>query len=263
MLKEIYSVFLKIFSSFGEYIQFIIDVFASLKKPPKWSLLREQLYLIGVASFTIVAITGITTGVILAAQSFYQLQEKGLAGITGIMVSKAMITELGPILTALMVTGRIGSAMCAELGTMKVTEQIDAMQSMAVNPKKYLLAPRFLAGLLMIPLLTVFSILLGIIGGYFISTFFFGMTSSDYFDPLPLHISNFDLFTGVIKALIFGFMLTTICCFKGMKTKGGAAGVGKATTNSVVISYITILISDFLITIALNTLYQQLFANWR
>ena len=263
MLKELYSVCLNIIAGFGEYARFVFNVFiTSIKTPPKWTLLREQLYVIGVSSFTIVAITGITTGTILATQSFYQLQEKGLASITGIMVSKAMITELGPILTSLMVTGRIGSAMCAELGTMKVTEQIDAMQTMAVNPKRYLLAPRFIAGTIMIPLLTIFSIILGILGGYVISTYFFGMASSDYFDPMPLHISQFDLLTGIIKSLIFGVLLTTICCFKGMRTKGGAAGVGKATTNSVVISYIIILISDFLITIALNSIHQEIFMDW-
>jgi phospholipid/cholesterol/gamma-HCH transport system permease protein len=259
MKKELISILLNIFAGFGEYIRFIIDVLiAAFKKPPKWSLFREQLYNIGVLSLTVVAITGLTTGIVLATQSFYQLQEKGLSSITGIMVAKAMITELGPILTALMVTGRVGSAMCAELGTMKVTEQIDAMETMAVNPKSYLLAPRFIAGMIMIPLLTIFSIVLGIIGGYVISTFFFGLPSSSYFEPMPLHISQFDLITGIIKSIIFSVFIVSICCFKGMKTRGGAAGVGKATTNSVVISYVTILISDFLITIALNSIHQEL-----
>jgi len=203
-----------------------------------------------------------STGIVLAAQSFYQLQEKGLSGITGIMVAKAMITELGPVLTALMVTGRVGSAMCAELGTMKVTEQIDAMQTMAVNPKRYLLAPRFIAAIIMVPLLTMFSIILGIFGGYLISAYFFGMPAVNYFDPMPIHISNFDLFTGIAKSIFFGILMVTICCYKGMKTKGGAAGVGKYTTNSVVITYVSILISDFLLTIALNSLHQELILDW-
>lgn len=255
VLKEFWSPIVNFSASLGEYIRLNIDVFiVIIKRPPAWVLIREQLYNIGVLSFTVVSITGLTTGVVLATQSFYQLQEKGLAGVTGIMVAKAMITELGPILTALMVTGRVGSAMCAELGTMKVTEQIDAMQTMAVNPKWYLLAPRYLSGLFMIPILTTYSIVLGIFGGYVISTSLFRMPSTNYFDPMPAHISNFDMVTGVVKSIIFGIFLVTICCYKGMKTRGGAAGVGKATTSSVVISYITILVSDFLITIALNSI---------
>lgn len=263
MIKVVISSFLRFIGSFGEYVRLIFQVFlATIKKPPSWSLLREQLYNIGVLSLAVVAITGLTTGIVLATQSFYQLQEKGLAGVTGIMVAKAMITELGPILTALMVTGRVGSAMCAELGTMKVTEQIDALETMAVNPKRYLLAPRFIAGMFMVPLLTMFSIILGILGGYMISSSFFGMPAANYFDPMPIHVSGFDLVTGVVKSILFGIFLVTICCFKGMKTKGGAAGVGRATTSSVVISYVTILISDFLITIALNSIHQEILTDW-
>ncbi|HRW58286.1 MAG TPA: ABC transporter permease [Chlamydiales bacterium] len=262
MLGKAILLVINIFSAFGAYVIFIYKVFiAAFKKTPPWHVLREQFYSIGVLSFNVVAITGLSTGIILAAQSFYQLSEKGLAGVTGLMVAKAMITELGPVLTALMVTGRVGSAMCAELGTMKVTEQIDAMRSMAVNPLRYLVAPRFISGIFMIPLLTIFSILLGIFGGYAIATLYFGMPGSNYFDPMPANISAFDIFTGVFKSFCFGIFLVTICCYKGMDTKGGAAGVGKATTSSVVISYVTILISDFLLTLALNNIYQEFISD--
>ena len=135
-------------------------------------------------SLSVVAITGFTTGFVLAAQSFYQLGEKGMAGVTGVMVAKSMITELGPILTAFMVTGRVGSSMCAELGTMKVTEQIDALKSMAINPNAYLVAPRFFAGIFMIPLLTLFSIAMGIFGGYLIAVYLFHL--------LPCHLFRSD-----------------------------------------------------------------------
>ena len=254
--------FLGMLESLGAYAALIGEVcVSSFRKPPSWALLREQLYNIGVMSLIVVTITGFSTGIILAAQSFYQLRDKGFAGVTGIMVAKAMITELGPILTALMVTGRVGSAMCAELGTMKVTEQIDALRTMAVNPNSYLISPRFIAGFVMVPMLTIYSILMGIFGGYLISTFYFGMPPSEYFNPMPLHISLFDLFTGIVKALIFGILLVTICCYKGLQTKGGAAGVGNATTQSVVISYISILISDFLITMALNSLHQAIMGD--
>ena len=206
---------LNFLAAFGEYISLIVDVMKSMfLHLPRWSLIRDQLYNIGVSSFTVVAITGISTGIILASQSFYQLSEKGLAAVTGLMVAKAMITELGPVLTALMVTGRVGSAMTAELGTMRVTEQIAALQSMAVDPNNYLIAPRFIAGTIMLPLLTMFSIALGILGGYFISTLFFGMAPATYFDPMPFHISAFDLITGVVKSILFGIFLVTICCYK-------------------------------------------------
>ncbi|NGX62769.1 MAG: putative phospholipid ABC transporter permease protein MlaE [Candidatus Anoxychlamydiales bacterium] len=257
------SILLNFLSGVGEYIRLISDVSKSVfHKFPRWALIRDQLFAIGVMSLGVVAITGMSTGVVLAAQSIYQLSAKGLANITGVMVAKVMITELGPVLTAFMVTGRVGAAMCAELGTMKVTEQIDAIRSMAVSPKNYLIAPRFIAGIIMVPLLTVFSILMGILGGYLISTYFFNMSASAYFSPMPLQITAFDIFTGVIKSIIFGILLVSICCFKGMKTKGGAEGVGKATTNSVVISYVSILISDFLITLALNALNLKIKYDW-
>ena len=134
--------FLNFLAGTGEYIKLISDVSKTIfQKFPKWTLIRDQLFAIGVMSLGVVAITGLSTGVVLAAQSIYQLSSKGLANITGIMVAKTMITELGPVLTAFMVTGRVGAAMCAEIGTMKVTEQIDAIRSMAVNPKSYLRAP--------------------------------------------------------------------------------------------------------------------------
>ncbi len=247
------------FQSLGEYTQFVLNIFSAIfKNAPKWNLLRDQFYSIGVLSVTVVAITGLSTGIVLAAQSFYQLSAKGLSGVTGIMVAKSMITELGPVLTGFMLTGRVGSAMCAELGTMKVTEQIDAMKTMSVSPWQYLLGPRFLSFMAMTPLLTIFSIILGILGGWAIAVFYFDMATSSYFDPMPIHISMFDVTTGIIKSIFFAFLIVTICCYKGMKTKGGAAGVGEATTSSVVISSISILISDFFLTMALNTIHEKM-----
>jgi phospholipid/cholesterol/gamma-HCH transport system permease protein len=199
---------------------------------------------------------------VLAAQSFYQLGEKGLAGVTGVLVAKSMITELGPILTAFMITGRVGSSMCAELGTMKVTEQIDALRSMAINPNAYLVAPRFIAGTLMIPLLTLFCTAMGIFGGYLIAVDLFNLSSAAYFNPMQTHITLFDVATGIIKSFIFGILIVTVCCYRGMKTSGGAAGVGKATTQSVVTSYILILFSDFFLTMGLNMIHQAMKYDW-
>jgi phospholipid/cholesterol/gamma-HCH transport system permease protein len=246
----------------GDYAVLISQViWVSVKRPPQWDLIRDQMYEIGVMSLPVVAITGFSTGMVLAAQAYFQLSDKGLASATGLMVTKAMMVELGPVLTAFMVTGRVGASMCATLGTMRVTEQIDALRSMAVNPLRYLVAPRFIAGIFMMPLLTVFSTLMGVIGGYLIAVGYYGMSSVTYLDPLPLHVDLFDFFSGVIKAFVFGVIIVTISCYRGMTTHGGAAGVGKATTNSVVICYSVILIVNFLLTVLLNSSYDYFTGN--
>ncbi len=248
---------LHLFSATGEYTMLIVGVIAVIFcGPPTWSLIRDQMFNIGVLSLPVVAITGFSTGMVLAAQAFFQLSDKGLASATGLMVTKAMLVELGPVLTAFMITGRVGASMCAELGTMRVTEQIDALSSMSVNPLRYLIAPRFIAGILMMPLLTVFSSLMGILGGYLVAVGIYHMTPSSFLDPLPLHVTNFDFVSGMIKAIIFAAIIVTISCYKGMTTRGGAAGVGRATTSSVVICYSVILISNFFITLGLNSSYM-------
>lgn len=249
----------RFFESVGDYLLFIAQVFwVTLRHPPSFSIIRDQMYEVGVMSLPVVAITGFSTGMVLAAQSFFQLSDKGLASATGLMVAKAMFVELGPVLTAFMVTGRVGAAMCAELGTMRVTEQIDALRSMAVDPLAYLVAPRFIAGTLMLPILTVFSSIMGIIGGYVIAVDYYGMSSTSFLDPLPIHITTFDLVSGIIKAFVFGVIIVTISCYRGMRTSGGAAGVGRATTNSVVICYSVILIGNFLLTLGLNSSYNYI-----
>jgi phospholipid/cholesterol/gamma-HCH transport system permease protein len=243
----------------GEYFHLIVNTIkVSLKKFPAFYLIMEQMYQVGVASLPVVAITGFSTGLVLAAQSFYQLADKGLASVTGLMVAKAMMTELGPVMTAFMITGRVGASMCAELGTMKVTEQLDALKTMAVDPSRYLIAPRFLAGIVMMPQLTIFSILMGILGGYLIAVYFFGMAHATYFDPMPTHIEIFDLLTGIVKSFFFGALILTISCYKGMSTSGGAAGVGRFTTNSVVITYCCILLTNFFLTIAMNVIRGEI-----
>ncbi len=253
------SHFLHFFVALGQFFSFIWQTFkVIIKCPPAPKLLFKQLYNIGVASFGVVSATGFFTGLVLAAQSFYQLAGKGLASVTGLMVGKAMMTELGPVLTAFMVTGRVGAAMCAELGSMKVTEQIDALQTMSVNPLRYLVAPRLLAGFLMLPLLTIYSVIIGIVGGYLISVFYFGMSPESYIDHMPMHLTVFDFFTGIIKSYFFGLIIISVSCYRGMNTTGGAEGVGRTTTNSVVICYCCILFMNFFLTMALNLLYEQL-----
>lgn len=246
----------------GDYCSMIGQVFwIVVRRPPSWSLTRDQMFNVGVMSLPVVSITGFSTGMVLAAQSFFQLSDKGLAGATGIMVTKAMMVELGPILTAFMVTGRVGAAMCAELGTMRVTEQVEALRSMAVDPLRYLIAPRFIAGVAMLPLLTIFSCLMGVLGGYLVAVYYFFMPSTTFLDPLPVYIKTFDCFSGLVKAFVFGIIIITISCYKGLRTTGGAAGVGRATTSSVVICYSIILIGNFFLTLLLNNSYAYFFQS--
>ena len=260
------SAILQFLSSVGDYVLLIVGViWVTLRRPPAWVLIRDQLYDIGVMSLPVVAITGFSTGMVLAAQAFFQLSDKGLASATGLMVTKAMLVELGPVLTAFMVTGRVGASMCAELGTMRVTEQIDAMRSMSVNPLRFLVAPRFIAGTIMMPLLTIFSSIMGILGGYMIAVGFYKMAPNSFLDPLPEHVTTFDFVSGMVKAFVFGIIIVTISCYKGMTTQGGAAGVGRSTTNSVVICYSVILIVNFLLTLGLNSSYNcisEFMAKW-
>lgn len=241
----------------GAYLTLIIEtIVCTFRRMPGFSLIVKQLYEVGVTSLVVVAITGFSTGLVLAAQSFYQLADKGLSSVTGLLVAKSMMTELGPVLTAFMVTGRVGAAMCAELGSMQVTEQIDALKTMAVDPNRYLVSPRLIAGTFMMPILTIYSVVMGIWGGYLIAVYYFGMSPTSYFDPMPHSITIFEFMTGIIKAFIFGVFIMTIACYKGMTAKGGAEGVGHATTSSVVISYCCILLCNFFLTVALNHIHE-------
>ena len=244
------------------FILFMQTIWVSIKRPPSWSLVLDKFYHIGVLSLPVVAITGFSTGLVLAAQAFYQLGDKGLSSAVGLLVGKGMLTEIGPVLTAFMVTGRVGSAMTAVIGTMKVTEQIDALRSMAVNPLRYLISPRILASSIMLPVLTVFSAVMGIFGGYLISVFVFQMTPEGYFEPMPGNITYFDFWEGIVKAFCFGILISTISCYKGLQTRGGAAGVGRSTTNSVVICYSYILLINFVLTVGLNSIHIYLQESW-
>lgn len=253
------STFGRVLVSLGGYATMMTETgWICLRHPPSWLLIRDQMYDIGVTSLPVVAITGFSTGMVLAAQAVFQLSDFGLTNVTGIMVSKSMVVELGPVLTAFMVTGRVGAAMCAELGTMQVTEQIDALRSMAIHPLRYLVAPRLIAGVAMMPILSLFSCVMGIVGGYLIAVGYYGMDPTDFLDPLPQHIKNFDLLLGFVKAFVFGIIIVSISCYRGMITTGGAKGVGYATTNSVVICYSVILIVNFLLTLFMNSISESL-----
>jgi len=185
---------------------------------------------------------------VLALQSHHGFKLFGAETLVGSTVALAMTRELGPVLTALMVNGRAGSAMATEIGTMRVTEQIDALYVMAANPINYLIVPRIIAGIIMLPVLTIVSDLLGILGGYFVGVILLNINSGMFVANILEMLEVEDIFHGLIKSIFFGLILTYIGCYKGFYAEGGAEGVGKATTQAVVLSSVLILISDYLLT---------------
>ncbi|MCD6452266.1 MAG: ABC transporter permease [Acidobacteria bacterium] len=234
------------FEEMGRLFLLLIDTIGWIFRPPLYGrLIFAQMEEVGINSMMVVSITGTFTGMILALQTYTSFQRFGAESILGGVVALSVTRELGPVLTALMVAGRAGSAMAAEIGTMRVTEQIDALTTMATNPVKYLIVPRFLAGLVMLPILTIYTDALGILGGYLVSVYLFGTNPTVYIQNTftMLHIS--DITNGLIKAGVFGMSLTIIACYCGFYSEGGAEGVGRATNRSVVFASLSILILDF------------------
>jgi phospholipid/cholesterol/gamma-HCH transport system permease protein len=205
----------------------------------------KQMYEVGVKSIPVVLVTGLFTGMVLALQSYTGFKRFGAEALVGSVVGLSMTREMGPVLTGLIVAGRAGAAMAAELGTMRVTEQIDALETLATNPVRYLIVPRFLAGLMMLPALTVIADIVGIFGGYAITVGMFGASSSQYWNRTWDFLEVDDIFNGLIKACFFGAAIALLSCYRGFYSDGGAEGVGKATTGAVVLSFMTILISDY------------------
>jgi len=204
----------------------------------------EQLLRIGVTSLPLVALTALFTGMVLCLQSAYQLKMFNVIRYTAGLVSLSITRELGPVLTAMVVGGRVGAAITAEIGTMKVTEQVDALSTLGANPIKYLVIPRVVAGLLMLPLLTVFADFIGMFGGYLVATFRLGLSSSLYIYDTFQSLVLKDIVTGLIKAIAFGGIITIVGCYYGFNAKGGAEGVGRATTMSVVTALILVIATD-------------------
>lgn len=232
----------------GASVLFIQTVLWIFVPPFKRRQILDQMSKIGVDSLPIVFLTSLFTGIVLALQSAYQMKQLNAEMYIASLVALSMTRELGPVLTALVVAGRVGASITAELGTMKVTEQIDALETLATNPVKYLVTPRFIALVIMVPLLTVYADFIGIIGGYIVGVYKLNIGHHMYmkmtWDPLKYK----DVFTGLIKSVSFGIIICTISCFEGMRAEGGAEGVGKATTLSVVTSFILIIAADCLFT---------------
>jgi len=208
----------------------------------------KQMEQLGVNSIPVVLITATFTGMVLALQSHTGFKRFNAESLVGTVVALSMTRELGPVLTGLIVAGRAGAAMAAELGTMRVTEQIDALATMAVDPVKYLITPRVLAGIIMLPILTVLADFIGIIGGYLVSVRLLDANSGIYIRRTTQYLEVNDIMAGLMKAAIFGMLISAISCYKGFNAAGGAEGVGEATTSAVVISMMLILISDYFMT---------------
>lgn len=224
------------------------------KKPYYFGEIVKQMDLIGVGSLSIILLTGFFTGGVLTLQGYQTLAHFGGQSQTGQIVALTIIRELGPVLSALMVSGRIGSAISAELGSMVVSQQIDAMRALGTDPYRKLVAPRIIALILMLPLLTVAADVLGIIGGGVTAQSLFGLDYNVYMTSVRNGVTIQDLIGGIIKPMCFGLIIGSVSCYKGLSTKGGTVGVGRSTTNAVVLSSIIVIISDFFLARALQHL---------
>jgi phospholipid/cholesterol/gamma-HCH transport system permease protein len=224
-------------------------------RPFRVNLFLTQLYQIGVNSTLVIGLIGIFTGAVLAVQGEYTLAKFGATAFTGSAVALSLIRELGPVLTALMVIGRAGSAITAEIGIMRITEQIDALRSMAVDPIKYLMSPRFLAGLIAVPFLTSFFNVIGIVGGYIVGVGLLGLSSGTFISQMVDGVGLVDVYSGLIKSVAFGFIFGWVACYKGYTCGFGAVGVNKATTQSVVTASVAVLVVDYFLTSILTRIF--------
>jgi phospholipid/cholesterol/gamma-HCH transport system permease protein len=218
---------------------------------PDRKLLIKQCYQCGVLSLPVVLLTGAFTGMVLAVQSYYQFHQMTMETAIGILVGLSMTRELGPVLTGVMVAGRVGAAMAAELASMRVSEQIDALRAMATDPIRYLIVPSLLACLIVVPLLTILAVFIGILGGHFVGIRMFHINETFFLKNMLDFTNVSDLVIGIIKSIFFGMLVAGISCYKGFTAENGAEGVGLATTEAVVYSCIAILVSDFFLTVVL------------
>jgi len=247
---------LAFFQYLGEVVLLAADTFRSIfTHRLRWKLFLNQVVEIGLLSQLLVIITGGFTGAVFAAQAFFQFNNLGMGSAVGAVVSVSLCRELAPVLTALMVAGRVGAAMSAEIGTMKVTEQIDALRALAVYPIDYLVVPRALAMMLSMPLLVAECIAFGIVAGYVVAIYLLGVNGPYYVDNMVHWTRSRDIVMGLTKAFCFALLIVFISCHKGLTAREGAVGVGRATTEAVVNSSLAVLIVNFFLTMALNIIF--------
>ena len=233
----------------GRILVFSGGILKQAVSPPiRWNLIIQQMQFIGVSSLFIVVLTGAFSGMVFALQSGRAFALFRAETLTGAVASLSMARELAPVLTALMVTARAGSAMAAQLGTMQVTQQVDALISMSVNPVGYLIVPRVIASVLMLPLLTAVFDFIGVLGSYVVGVKLLEIEGAIFLEKIYYYVDISDIVQGLFKASVFGLILAIVGCYKGFSAKGGAAGVGKVTTQAVVIASVSILVSDYFLT---------------
>lgn len=249
IVTQIGSVFLVFVETTGRLFLFAITALSHIVRPPWYPrLILRQLIDIGYYSLPVVALTTLFSGMVLALQSYTGFARFSAESALANVVVIAMTRELAPVLAGLMVAGRIGASMAAEIGTMRVTEQIDALTTLSTNPFKYLVAPRVLAGITMLPLLVLVGDIIGVLGGYLVSIYKLGFNPSNYVRQTLEFVEFADVFSGLVKASAFGFIITLMGCYHGYQSRGGAQGVGVATTNAVVSAAILILVTNYIIT---------------
>ncbi len=258
LIRNIGSTIINAFVIAGRGFLLLVDIFRHL--PASWRMNRiivEQMHMVAVGSLPLVATTSVFVGAVTAVQAVYQMQSYVPMVFLGTMISKSVFIELGPVLTALVVGGRLCANYAAELGTMKVTEQLDAMEIMAIDPVRYLALPRFLAAVLMLPVITLFADGIAVIGGFLVSVATLDVTSSTYITGVRMFYKHSDLIGGLIKSVVFGGIIAMSGIYFGMNTEGGAEGVGKATMSAVVASMLSILVADYIMA---AVLFQVIFA---
>ncbi len=242
-----------ILNGLGAAIIFFASAFMKIFRPKQIREIIQQVFFIGAKSSNIVMLIGLFTGMVLGLQLFYTLRKFGSEGFLGSVIALSLIRELGPVLTAIMITARAGSAMTAEIGILRISEQIDALYTMRVDPTRYLISPRIAAAIISFPLLTAFFDLIGILGGYLTSVVLLGVNKGAYFYRIDAYVDMTDIRGGFIKSIVFAVLVSTICCCQGYFThlrtgSHGARSVSISTTSAVVLSCIMILISDYVIT---------------
>ena len=249
VLQPIGRTFLFFLAASGRLLIFSLTAaFSCFRTPLYPRLILRQMIEIGYYSLPVVGLTAIFTGMVLALQSYTGFARFSAESAIPQVVVVSITRELGPVLAGLMVAGRIGAAMAAEIGTMRVTEQLDALTTLATNPYKYLIAPRLIAGLTMLPILVLVADVIGVFGGYLVSVYKLGFNPSNYLSNTLDFMETVDVVSGLVKAAVFGFLITLMGCYHGFHSRGGAQGVGAATTNAVVSASILILSFNYLIT---------------
>lgn len=249
VLRNIGHVFLDFLTSTGRLFLFLTSaIFEGLQPPYYGRQFLRQVWEIGYLSLPIVGLTALFTGMVLALQSYTGFSRFNAEGAIASVVAISMTRELGPVLAGLMVSGRIGASMAAEIGTMRVTEQLDALVTLSTNPQKYLIIPRLFAGITMLPLLVIVADTIGVFGGYLVSVHRLGFNQALYLKQTFDFVRLEDVTSGLIKAAVFGFIITLMGCYHGFNSKGGAQGVGKATTYAVVSASILILFANYMLT---------------